>query len=77
MGDHVGRDVAAGAGLVLTTTVWPQTSCRRLPTRRAVMSVEPPGVKGTTIFTGFAGQSEARAREIRSDGAAMAARPTT
>jgi len=74
MGDHVGRDVAAGAGLVLgPTTVWPQTSCRRLPTSRAVMSVEPPGVNGTTIFTGFAGQSPARAREEQvSDGAAMA-----
>src|ERR1700716_2906933 len=57
---------------------WPQTSCSRLLTRRAVISVEPPGVNGTTTRTGFTGQSAPEAREIKRDGAAMAAvaRPT-
>src|SRR5262249_17588908 len=62
------------------TTDWPQTSCNRLPTRRAVVSVEPPGVKGTTIRTGLAGQSAPAesAREEMIDGAArlVAARAT-
>src|SRR5260370_39837098 len=47
-------------GLFSITTDWPHTSCRRLPTRRAVISVEPPGGDGTTMHTGFAGQSAAR-----------------
>src|SRR6476659_2999213 len=65
-------------GLFSITTVWPHTSCRRLPTRRAVISVEPPGVNGTTMRTGFAGQSAATALDTTSDGAATAAaaRPT-
>ena len=49
-------------GLFSITTDWPQTSCRRLPTSRAVISVEPPGVNGTTIRTGFD-------RPVRSRGA--------
>ena len=53
-------------GLFSTTTDWPQTSCRRLQTRRAVMSVEPPGVNGTTTRTGLTGQSAPAAREARS-----------
>src|SRR5438132_1290336 len=57
-------------GLFSITTVWPQTSCRRLPMRRAVMSVEPPGVNGTTMRTGFAGQSALTARDARMEGAA-------
>src|SRR5712664_169700 len=66
------------SGLFSTTTDWPQTSCRRLLTRRAVISVEPPGVNGTTTRTGLTGQSAPEAREIRIDGAATAAavRPT-
>src|SRR5215470_16539944 len=62
-------------GLFSITTDWPQTSCRRLPTRRAVVSVEPPGVKGTTMRTVFEGQlmPAPRAREERSDGAATLA----
>src|SRR4030088_3321935 len=60
-------------GLFSTTTDWPQTSCRRLLTRRAVMSVEPPGVNGTTKRTDFVGQSAAKAREEIMDGAATAA----
>src|ERR1700709_2059393 len=60
-------------GLFSTTTDWPQSSCKRLETRRAVMSVEPPGVNGTTTRTGFAGQSAADARDGRIDGAAIAA----
>src|SRR5271154_5578322 len=65
-------------GLFSTTTDWPQTSCRRLLTRRAVISVEPPGVNGTTTRTGLAGQSAARAGHERIGGAAKAdaARPT-
>src|SRR5258708_36010574 len=65
-------------GLFSITTDWPQTSCRRLPTRRAVVSVEPPGANGTTMRTVFAGQSAAEARDTTMDGAATAAaaRPT-
>jgi hypothetical protein len=65
-------------GLFSTTTDWPQTSCKRLETRRAVISVEPPGVNGTTTRTGLTGQSAACARKGRMDGAAStdAARPT-
>src|SRR5450631_4362206 len=65
-------------GLFSTTTDWPQTSCRRLLTRRAVISVEPPGVNGTTTRTGLTGQSAPEARDTRIDGAAAAAaaRPT-
>src|ERR1700754_624733 len=59
-------------GLFSTTTDWPQTSCRRLLISRAVMSVEPPGVNGTTTRTGFAGQSAPAARR-ESAGAASAA----
>src|SRR6478672_7377968 len=64
--------------LFSTTTDWPQTSCRRLLMRRAVISVEPPGVNGTTTRTGLTGQSAPEAREITTDGAATAAvaRPT-
>src|SRR5207253_5047920 len=67
-------------GLFSITTDWPQTSCRRLPTRRAVVSVEPPGVKGTMMCTGLAGQATlaAKAREAAMEGAARlaAASPT-
>src|SRR5467141_2446331 len=65
-------------GLFSITTVWPHTSCRRLPMRRAVVSVEPPGANGTTMRTVFAGQSAAEARDTTMDGAATAAaaRPT-
>src|SRR5260370_17212783 len=66
-------------GLFSITTDWPQTSCRRLPTRRAVVSVEPPGANGTTTRTDLTGQSAAEAREKTMDGAALAAAasPTT
>jgi hypothetical protein len=60
-------------GLFSITTVWPHTSCRRLPTRRAVMSVEPPGGNGTTMRTFLSGQFAPSAREASMDGAAMAA----
>src|SRR5215212_10275047 len=65
-------------GLFSITTDWPQTSCRRLPTRRAVVSVEPPGVNGTTTRTGLAGHSAAAACDARMEGSAIAAaaRPT-
>ena len=45
--------------------------------RRAVMSVEPPGVNGTTMRTGFAGQSALTARDARMEGAATAAARAT
>src|SRR5215831_1676501 len=60
-------------GLFSTTTDWPQISCKRLPTRRAVMSVDPPGVNGTTMRTGFVGQSAPNARDGNNAGAATAA----
>src|SRR5450432_1307440 len=60
-------------GLFSTTTDWPQTSCRRLETSRAVISVEPPGVNGTTTRTDLAGQPEPNARDASIDGAARAA----
>src|SRR5262245_55074982 len=62
-------------GLFSITTDWPHTSCRRLPTSRAVVSVEPPGVNGTTMRTVFEGQlmPAPRARGERSGGAARLA----
>src|SRR6202163_149316 len=60
-------------GLFSTTTDWPQTSCRRLLSRRAVISVEPPGVNGTTTRTDLTGQSAAKARDETTAGAAMGA----
>src|SRR5258708_34209369 len=65
-------------GLVPITTDGPQTFCRRLPTRRAVISVDPPGVNGTTMRNGLTGQSALRACEERTCGAATATavRPT-
>jgi hypothetical protein len=39
-------------GLVSTTTVRPYFSSQYWPIRRAVMSPEPPGAKGTTMVTG-------------------------
>jgi hypothetical protein len=60
-------------GLFSITTDWPHTSCRRLPTRRAVMSVEPPGGNGTTMRTDLCGHSAPAARAERIGGAAMAA----
>src|SRR5471030_1475711 len=60
-------------GLFSITTDWPHTSCRRLLTRRAVISVEPPGVNGTTTRTALAGQSAPKARDAIVDGAARAA----
>src|SRR5471032_2390175 len=65
-------------GLFSTTTDWPQTSCRRLETRRAVISVEPPGVNGTTTRTDLTGQPAPKTRDETIEGAvtAAAARPT-
>src|SRR5215469_6357 len=59
-------------GLLSITTDWPQTSARRLPTKRAVMSVEPPGVNGTTMCTGLLGQVALSARDGRMAGAPIA-----
>src|SRR5947209_3063448 len=60
-------------GLFSTTTDCPHTSCRRLEMSRAVMSVEPPGVNGTTTRTGFTGQSAADARRDNAGAASTAA----
>src|SRR5687768_13531888 len=38
-----------------TTTGWPSGACSRSAIRRAKMSVEPPGAKGTTRRTGLFG----------------------
>src|SRR5471030_563217 len=65
--------------LFSTTTDWPQTSCRRLETRRAVISVEPPGVNGTTTRTDLTGQLALKARRdetIHGAVTAAVARPT-
>ena len=42
-------------GLFSITNGWPVLSSMYLPTRRAVMSPEPPGANGTTMWTGFVG----------------------
>src|SRR5882762_9934101 len=42
-------------GLFSTTTAWRVRVSRYCAKVRAVMSPEPPGPKGTTIFTGLAG----------------------
>src|SRR6201986_3297458 len=59
-------------GLLSITTDWPQISARRLPIRRAVMSVEPPGVNGTTMCTGFVGHVALNAPDGRMAGAVKA-----
>jgi hypothetical protein len=38
-------------GLLSITKLWPSDSCSFAATVRAVMSEEPPGVKGTTMLT--------------------------
>src|ERR1700722_8266497 len=47
--------------LFSTTKGWPVLSSMYLPTSRAVMSPEPPGAKGTTIWTGLLGHVSASA----------------
>src|SRR5258708_28110908 len=64
-------------GLLSTTKGWPVFSSMYLPTRRAVMSPEPPGAKGTMMWTGLVGQSVATAfcaasRDAGSNAAAKA-----
>src|SRR6185437_722703 len=54
------------------TNGWPVLSSMYLPTRRAVMSPEPPGANGTTMRTALVGQVSARAAARR--GAARSAR---
>src|SRR5258708_40283002 len=48
-------------GLLSTTKGWRVLSSMYLPTRRAVMSPDPPGAKGTMIWTGLLGQVSALA----------------
>src|SRR4029077_1647634 len=61
-------------GLLSTTKGWPVLSSMYLPTRRAVMSPEPPGAKGTTIWTGLLGQASARLGNVANAGRAKRAR---
>jgi hypothetical protein len=49
-------------GLLSTTNGWPVLSSMYLPTERAVMSPEPPGANGTTMWIGFAGYASLSAR---------------
>jgi hypothetical protein len=42
-------------GLFSTVTVWPSAACNCSAISRATMSVELPGAKATTIFTGLSG----------------------
>src|SRR5437588_6341735 len=44
--------ICVAPGLFSTTTGWPQISESRAPIERESASVAPPGVVGTTIFTG-------------------------
>src|SRR6202011_3717013 len=53
---------------------WPVLSSMYLPTRRAVISPEPPGAKGTTIWTGLLGHVSARAGAAARRGNANTAR---
>src|SRR2546421_9795167 len=47
--------ICVAPGLFSTTTGWPQISESRAPIERDSASVAPPGVVGTTIFTGREG----------------------
>src|SRR3974390_2609616 len=48
-------------GLLSITTGWPQLSCIFAPSRRAMMSLPPPGGKPTTMWMGFEGKPCAHA----------------
>src|ERR1700675_4171104 len=61
-------------GLLSTTKGWPVFSSIYLPTRRAVMSPEPPGAKGTMMWTGLLGQVSARAEKATKAGRAKRVR---
>jgi hypothetical protein len=49
--------------LFSTTNGWPNFSCSLGATERAIMSVDPPGGKGTSSVTGFDGHDCAWAPE--------------
>src|SRR5438132_11807240 len=53
--------ICVAPGLFSTTTGWPQISESRAPMERERASVAPPGVVGTTIFTGREGKGCASA----------------
>src|SRR6267142_2467928 len=55
--------ICVAPGLFSTTTGWPQFSESRAPIERESASVAPPGVVGTTIFTGREGNGCARASD--------------
>src|SRR5437870_10187370 len=52
--------ICVAPGLFSTTTGWPQISESRAPIERDSASVAPPGVVGTTIFTGREGKGWAQ-----------------
>src|SRR2546425_1520090 len=59
-GDFATRSVPTtvpAPGRFSTITGWPQTSCILPATRRPMMSVAPPGGKGTTMRTGLVGNA--------------------
>src|SRR5678815_4620568 len=60
--------------LFSTTKGWPVLSSMYLPTRRAVMSPEPPGANGTTMCTALAGHVSAAAGKAASAEAARSVR---
>jgi hypothetical protein len=49
--------VVPAPGLLSITTGWPRLFASASPSARATRSVVPPGGNGTTIVTGFEGQS--------------------
>jgi hypothetical protein len=59
-------------GLYSVTTGCFQAACRRSATMRAMVSVGPPGAKGTISFTGLLGQGSACAWAIRGAAASVA-----
>src|SRR5262245_26561793 len=57
----------AAPGRFSTTTAWPHTSDSRVPRMRAIGSLAPPAVAGTTSRTGRAGHACARTGLARGD----------
>src|SRR5258707_13387899 len=61
--------------LLSTTQDWPQLCCRKAASRRATMSVVPPGAAGTTmrvLAAGFQGASALGPPDIREGSRAAA-----
>src|SRR5262245_3832899 len=60
-------------GLFSIATCWPQIRDSRSAVMRATVSVGPPGAYGTTIGTGWVGQSCASAERLIAGASACAA----